>query len=53
MLPLSASLIVLTDCLEVGAVTLIVAEIVAVVAICVAGVPLRRLYGNAASHDTS
>ena len=49
MLSLSASLILLTDYLEVGTVVLIVAELVAVVAICVAGVPPRRLHGDAAS----
>ena len=53
VLPSSASLILLMDCLKVGAVVLIVAELVAVVAIYVAEVPPRRLHGDAASRDTS
>ena len=53
MLPLSASLILLMDCLKVGAVVLIVAELVAVVAIHVAEASPRRLHGDAASRDTS
>ena len=53
VLPLSASLILLTDCLKVGAVVLIVAELIAVVvAIYIAEVPLRRLLGDTASRDT-
>ena len=40
----------LTGC---ATVVLIIAELVAVVAICVAEVSPRRLHGNAASHDTS
>ena len=40
-------------CLEVGAVVLIVAELVAFVTIYFAEVPPRRLYGDAASRDTS
>ena len=53
MRSLPASLILLTDCLEVGAVILIVTKLVAVVAICVAEVLPRRLHGDAASRDTS
>ena len=49
----SASLILLMDCLKLGAVFLIVAELVAVVSIYVAEVPPRRLHGDAASRDTS
>ena len=49
----SPSLILLTDCLKVGTVVLIVAELVAVVAIYVAEVSPRRLHDNAASRDTS
>ena len=41
VLPLSTSLILLTDCLEVGAVVLIVTELVAAVGICVAEAPPR------------
>ena len=41
VLPSSASLILLKDCLKVGAVVLIVTELVAVVAIYVAEVPPR------------
>ena len=40
-------------CLEVGAVVLIVAELVAAVTIYLAEVPARRLHGDAASRDTS
>ena len=43
----------LTDCLEVGVVVLIVAELVAVVVICVAEVLPRRLHGDSTSRDTS
>ena len=39
--------------LEVGAVVLIMAELVAVVTIYFAEVPPRRLHGNATSRDTS
>ena len=53
LLPLSASLILLTDCVEVGTVDLIVAKLVAVGAFCVAEAPLRCLQGDATSHDTS
>ena len=53
MLPLYASLIRLTGFLKFGAVVLIVAELVAVVAICVAEVLPRRLQGDASSRDTS
>ena len=53
VLLLSASLILLTDCLEVGAVVLIVTELDAEVAICVAEVPPCSLHGGAASRDIS
>ena len=53
VLPLSTLLIMLTDCLEVGVVVLIKAELVAVVAICVAEVPPRRLHCDSTSRDTS
>ena len=53
VLPLSASPILLMGCLQVGAVCLIVAELVTVVAIYVAEVPPRRLHGDAATHNTS
>ena len=53
VLPLSVSLILLMDCLKVGAVVLIVAELIVVVTIYVAGVSPRRLHGDAASRDTS
>ena len=53
VLPLFAPLVLLMDCLKVGAVVLIVAELVAVVAIYVAQIQPRRLHGDAASHDTS
>ena len=53
VLPASASLILLIDCLKVGAVVLIVAKLDAVVAIYVAEVSPRRLYSDAASSDTS
>ena len=53
MLPLSASPILLMSCLEVGAVVLIMAELVAVVTIYFAEVSPRRLHGDAASRDTS
>ena len=53
VLPSSASLILLTSCLNVGAVVLIVAKLVAVVAIYVAEVSPRRLHGDVASRDTS
>ena len=52
VLPLSASLILLMGCLKVGAVVLIVAKLVAVVAIDVAEVSPRRLHGDTASYDT-
>ena len=44
VLSLSASPILLTSCLEVGAVVLIVAKLVAVVTIYLPEVPPRRLY---------
>ena len=50
---LSASPILVMGCLEVGAVVLIVAELVAVVTIYFAEVPPYRLRGDAASCDTS
>ena len=53
VLPLSASLILLMDCLKVGAVVLIVAELVAVLAIHVAEASPCRLRGDATSRDTS
>ena len=53
VLPSSASLVLLMVCLKLGAVFLIAAELVAVVAIYVAEVPPRRLHGDAASRDTS
>ena len=53
ILPLSASLILRTDCVKIGAVVRIVAELVAVVAIYAAEVPPRRLHGDAASRDIS
>ena len=53
VLPLSASLILLTDCLEVGTFILIGAELVAVVEFRVFEGPPRRLHGSAASRDIS
>ena len=53
LMPKSASLILQMDCLQVGAVFLIVAKLVAVVAIYVTEVPPRRLLGDATSRDTS
>ena len=53
VLPLSASLILKADCLEVGAAVPIVVKLVAVVTIFVAEVPLHRLHGDAASRDFS
>ena len=53
VVPLSASPILVMGCLEVGAVVLIMAELVAVVTIYFAEVPPRRLHGNATSRDTS
>ena len=49
--PLSSSLILLVDYLEVRAVVLIVTEPAIVVAIGVAEVPPRRLHGDAASRN--
>ena len=43
VLPLSVSLVLLTDCLKIDAVVLIVAELVAVGTIYAAEVPPRRL----------
>ena len=51
--PLSASPIRVMGCLEVGAIVLIVAELVAVVTIYLAEVPPGLLHGDAASRDTS
>ena len=53
VLSLSASLILLTDCLVVGAVVVIVAKHVAVEVICVAEVLPYRLHGDAAFRATS
>ena len=53
VLPLSLSLILLTDCLEVGAVVLIGAKLVAVVAFCIAETLSLNLHGDAAFRDTS
>ena len=52
-LPLPASPILVMGCLEVSALVLIVAELVAVVIIYLAEVSPRRLHGDAASRDTS
>ena len=49
----AASLILLEDCLKLGAVFPIVAEHVVVVAFCVAKLSPRRLHGDSASRDTS
>ena len=51
--PLSASPILVMDCLEVGAVVPIVAKLDAVVTIYLAEDPPRRLHGDAAFRDTS
>ena len=53
VVPLSASPILVMGCLEVGAVVLIMAELVAEVKMYFAEVPPRRLHGNATSRDTS
>ena len=53
VLPLPASMILLTDSLDVGTFVLRMAELVAGVAVCVADVPCRHLRGDAASRDTS
>ena len=53
VLPLSASLILRTNCLKVSAVIFIVTNPVVVMAISVAEVPPRHLYDDAASHNTS
>ena len=53
VLPLSSSLIPLTDHLNVGVVVLIVAKLVAVVTVYVAEVPSRCLHCNTASFNTS
>ena len=53
VLPLSASLVLLMDCLKVRAVILMAAELVEVVAIYAAGVPPCRLNGDAVSHNSS
>ena len=53
VMTLSASPILVMGCLEVGAVVLIMAELVAVVTIYFAEVPPRRLHGNDTFRDTS
>ena len=53
VVPLSASPILVMGCLEVGAVVLIMDELVSVVTIDFGEVPPRRLHGNATSRDTS
>ena len=53
VLPSSASLILLMDCLKLGAVVLVVAELVVVMAVYAAEVWPYRLHGDAASRDTS
>ena len=53
VLPSFASLILLIDCLKPGAIVLVVAELVVVMAIYVAEVWPYRLHGDAASRDTS
>ena len=53
VVPLSASPIRVMYCLDVGAVVLIVAKLVAVVTIHLTEVPPRRLHGDATSRDTS
>ena len=53
MVPLSASPILVMSCLEVGAVVLIMDELVAVVTIYFAEVSPCRLHGDATSRDTS
>ena len=49
----SASLILLKDCLKLGAVVLVVAELVVVMAVYAAEVWPDCLHGDAASRDTS
>ena len=53
MLPLFASLVLLTDYYKVGAVVVIIAKLVVVVESFVAEVPPRRFHDDAASRDTS
>ena len=53
VLPSSASLILQMDGLKVGTLVLVLAEIIVVVAIYVAEVLPRRLYGDTASRDIS
>ena len=53
VLPSSASLILLMDCLKLGAVVLVVAELVVVRVVYAAEVWPYRLHGDAASRDTS
>ena len=53
VLPSSASLILLIGCLKLGAIVLVVAELVVVMAIYVAEVWPYRLHGDAAFRDTS
>ena len=53
VVPLSASPVLVMGCLEIGAVVLIMAKLVAVVTIYFAEVSPRRLHGGATSRDTS
>ena len=53
VLPSSASLILLMDCLKLGAVVLVVTELDVVMAVYVAEVWPYRLHDDAASRDTS
>ena len=53
VVPMSASPILVMDCLEVGAIVLVVAELVAVVTIYLAEVSPRLLHGDATSRDIS
>ena len=53
VLPSSASLILLMDCLKLDAVVLVVTELVVVMAVYVVEVWPYRLHGDAASRDTS
>ena len=53
VLPSSASLILLMDCLKLDAVVLVVTELVVVMAVYVVEVWPYRLHGDGASRDTS
>ena len=53
VVPMSASSTLVMGCLEVGAVVLVVAELVAVVTIYLPEVSPRRLHGDATFRDTS